>query len=61
MPGPGQVGLRLGGHGDWLNPAGHVKVDRMLRVEGFPNVFAVGATSTQMLSGIPVKLFTWGG
>ncbi|WP_328441860.1 FAD-dependent oxidoreductase [Streptomyces sp. NBC_00444] len=39
---PNTLWLRLAGHGDWLNPAGHVKVDRMLRVEGKPDVFAVG-------------------
>ncbi|MCD7437339.1 FAD-dependent oxidoreductase [Streptomyces lincolnensis] len=39
---PNTLWLRLGGHRDWLNPAGQVKVDRMLRVDGFPNVFAVG-------------------
>lgn len=39
---PNTLWLRLGGHGDWLNPAGHVKVDRTLRVGGHPDVFAVG-------------------
>ncbi|MEV6167201.1 FAD-dependent oxidoreductase [Streptomyces sp. NPDC051954] len=39
---PNTLWLRLAGHGDWLNPSGHVKVDRMLRVEGKPDVFAVG-------------------
>lgn len=39
---PNTFWLRLGGHGDWLNSAGHVKVDRRLRVEGRPDVFAVG-------------------
>ncbi|RPF38416.1 NAD(P)/FAD-dependent oxidoreductase [Streptomyces sp. TLI_185] len=39
---PNTLWLRLGGHGDWLNPAGHVKVDRTLRVEGRLDVFAVG-------------------
>ncbi|WP_030044899.1 FAD-dependent oxidoreductase, partial [Streptomyces resistomycificus] len=39
---PNTLWLRLGGHGDWLNAAGHVKVDRMLRVGGRPDVFAVG-------------------
>ncbi|MDX3802607.1 NAD(P)/FAD-dependent oxidoreductase [Streptomyces sp. AK04-3B] len=39
---PNTLWLRLAGLGDWLNPAGHVKVDRRLRVEGRPDVFAVG-------------------
>jgi NADH dehydrogenase FAD-containing subunit len=39
---PNTLWLRLGGHGDWLNGAGHVKVDRTLRVEGRLDVFAVG-------------------
>jgi NADH dehydrogenase FAD-containing subunit len=39
---PNTLWLRLAGHGDWLNGAGHVKVDRMLRVEGRPDVYAVG-------------------
>lgn len=39
---PNTLWLRLGGHGDWLNPAGHVKVDRTLRVDGHLDVFAVG-------------------
>ncbi|MEV0637818.1 FAD-dependent oxidoreductase [Streptomyces sp. NPDC050619] len=39
---PNTLWLRLAGHGDWLNPAGHIKVDRTLRVEGRPDVFAVG-------------------
>lgn len=39
---PNTLWLRLAGHGDWLNAAGHVKVDRRLRVEGRPDVFAVG-------------------
>jgi NADH dehydrogenase FAD-containing subunit len=39
---PNTLWLRLAGHGDWLNADGHVKVDRMLRVEGQPDVFAVG-------------------
>ncbi|MGW7253630.1 NAD(P)/FAD-dependent oxidoreductase [Streptomyces sp. NPDC054834] len=39
---PNTLWLRLAGHGDWLNGTGHVKVDRMLRVEGRPDVFAVG-------------------
>jgi apoptosis-inducing factor 2 len=39
---PNTLWLRLAGHGDWLNRAGQVKVDRMLRVEGRPDVFAVG-------------------
>ncbi|MER5427743.1 FAD-dependent oxidoreductase [Streptomyces sp. NPDC002588] len=39
---PNTFWLRMAGHGDWLNPAGHVKVDRMLRVESRPDVFAVG-------------------
>jgi NADH dehydrogenase FAD-containing subunit len=39
---PNTLWLRLAGHGDWLNPAGHIKVDRTLRVEGKLDVFAVG-------------------
>ncbi|MGW5660435.1 NAD(P)/FAD-dependent oxidoreductase [Streptomyces sp. NPDC003758] len=39
---PNTLWLRLAGHGDWLNGAGHVKVDRTLRVEGWTDVFAVG-------------------
>lgn len=39
---PNTLWLRLAGHGDWLNAAGHIKVDRRLRVEGRPDVFAVG-------------------
>lgn len=39
---PNTLWLRLAGHSDWLNPAGHVKVDRTLRVEGQLDVFAVG-------------------
>ncbi|MER5197554.1 NAD(P)/FAD-dependent oxidoreductase [Streptomyces sp. NPDC002755] len=39
---PNTLWLRLAGHGDWLNPAGHIKVDRRLRVDGRPDVFAVG-------------------
>jgi NADH dehydrogenase FAD-containing subunit len=39
---PNTLWLRLGGHGDWLNATGHVKVDRTLRVEGRLDVFAVG-------------------
>ncbi|MFC8517222.1 NAD(P)/FAD-dependent oxidoreductase [Streptomyces sp. NPDC057257] len=39
---PNTLWLRLGGHGDWLNGSGHIKVDRSLRVEGRPDVFAVG-------------------
>ncbi|MEV2216087.1 FAD-dependent oxidoreductase [Streptomyces sp. NPDC050997] len=39
---PNTLWLRLAGHGDWLNPSGHVKVDRTLRVEGRQDVFAVG-------------------
>ncbi|MFD8309443.1 NAD(P)/FAD-dependent oxidoreductase [Streptomyces sp. NPDC059690] len=39
---PNTLWLRLGGHGDWLNAAGHVKVDRTLRVDGRLDVFAVG-------------------
>lgn len=39
---PNTLWLRLGGHRDWLNDAGHVKVDRTLRVEGHQDVFAVG-------------------
>ncbi|QNP74123.1 FAD-dependent oxidoreductase [Streptomyces roseirectus] len=39
---PNTLWLRLAGHGDWLNPAGHVRVDRALRVAGLRDVFAVG-------------------
>lgn len=39
---PNTLWLRLAGHGDWLNPAGHVKVDGSLRVGGHLDVFAVG-------------------
>lgn len=39
---PNTLWLRLAGHGDWLNPGGHVKVDRGLRVQGRSDVFAVG-------------------
>ncbi|MGW3726525.1 NAD(P)/FAD-dependent oxidoreductase [Streptomyces sp. NPDC000851] len=39
---PNTLWLRLAGHGDWLNAAGQVKVDRMLRVEGKADMFAVG-------------------
>ncbi|MFC8142092.1 NAD(P)/FAD-dependent oxidoreductase [Streptomyces paradoxus] len=39
---PNTLWLRLAGHGDWLNGAGRVKVDRTLRVEGRLDVFAVG-------------------
>ncbi|WP_416980195.1 NAD(P)/FAD-dependent oxidoreductase [Streptomyces sp. T028] len=39
---PNTLWLRLAGHGDWLNGTGHVKVDKMLRVVGWPDVFAVG-------------------
>jgi NADH dehydrogenase FAD-containing subunit len=39
---PNTLWLRLAGHGDWLNEAGHVKVDRTLRVDGRLDVFAVG-------------------
>ncbi|WP_405865949.1 MULTISPECIES: NAD(P)/FAD-dependent oxidoreductase [unclassified Streptomyces] len=39
---PNTLWLRLGGHRDWLNAAGHVKVDRTLRVQGRLDVFAVG-------------------
>ncbi|GAQ52607.1 NAD(P)/FAD-dependent oxidoreductase [Streptomyces acidiscabies] len=39
---PNTLWLRLAGHGDWLNPAGHIKVDRALRVTGLRDVFAVG-------------------
>jgi apoptosis-inducing factor 2 len=39
---PNTLWLRLAGHSDWLNPGGHVKVDRTLRVEGHLDVFAVG-------------------
>ncbi|WP_030665134.1 NAD(P)/FAD-dependent oxidoreductase [Streptomyces cellulosae] len=39
---PNTLWLRLGGHGDWLNASGQVKVDRTLRVGGRSDVFAVG-------------------
>jgi NADH dehydrogenase FAD-containing subunit len=39
---PNTFWLRLAGHGDWLNAAGRIRVDRMLRVEGRLDVFAVG-------------------
>lgn len=39
---PNTLWLRLAGHGDWLNPTGHVKVDQALRVQGWLDVFAVG-------------------
>ncbi|WP_405813748.1 FAD-dependent oxidoreductase [Streptomyces sp. NBC_01390] len=39
---PNTFWLRMAGHSDWLNDAGHVRVDRTLRVEGWPDVFAVG-------------------
>ncbi|MEV0224495.1 FAD-dependent oxidoreductase [Streptomyces sp. NPDC050704] len=39
---PNTLWLRLGRHGDWLNETGHVKVDRLLRVDGRLDVFAVG-------------------
>ncbi|MGP4046031.1 NAD(P)/FAD-dependent oxidoreductase [Streptomyces sp. 2A115] len=39
---PNTLWLRLGGHGDWLNETGHVKVDQLLRVDGRLDVFAVG-------------------
>ncbi|MEU6352602.1 FAD-dependent oxidoreductase [Streptomyces sp. NPDC047072] len=39
---PNTLWLRLGGHGEWLNSSGHVKVDRTLRAEGHLDVFAVG-------------------
>ncbi|WP_338894690.1 FAD-dependent oxidoreductase [Streptomyces sp. TG1A-60] len=39
---PNTLWLRLAGHGAWLNSAGHVKVDRTLRVDGRLDVFAVG-------------------
>jgi NADH dehydrogenase FAD-containing subunit len=39
---PNTLWLRLAGLGDWLNPAGQVRVDRTLRVEGRLDVFAVG-------------------
>ncbi|WP_200308606.1 NAD(P)/FAD-dependent oxidoreductase [Streptomyces adelaidensis] len=39
---PNTLWLRLAGHGTWLNGSGHVKVDRMLRVEGRRDVYAVG-------------------
>ncbi|MHC5903668.1 NAD(P)/FAD-dependent oxidoreductase [Streptomyces sp. S6] len=39
---PNTLWLRLAGHGDWLDHAGHVKVDRALRVTGLRDVFAVG-------------------
>lgn len=39
---PNTLWLRLAGHGAWLNEGGQVKVDRMLRVDGRLDVFAVG-------------------
>ncbi|UUU26488.1 NAD(P)/FAD-dependent oxidoreductase [Streptomyces sp. DSM 40750] len=39
---PNTLWLRLAGHGDWLNAAGQIKVDRTLRVDGRLDVFAVG-------------------
>ena len=42
---PNTLWLRLGGHGDWLNGSGHVRVDRSLRVAGRPDVYAVGDVS----------------
>lgn len=39
---PNTLWLRLAGHGDWLDGAGHVKVDRTLRVQGWQDVYAVG-------------------
>ncbi|MER6158895.1 FAD-dependent oxidoreductase [Streptomyces sp. NPDC001868] len=39
---PNTLWLRLAGHGGWLSASGHVKVDRMLRVGGQRDVFAVG-------------------
>ncbi|SMF45825.1 NAD(P)/FAD-dependent oxidoreductase [Streptomyces sp. Amel2xC10] len=39
---PNTLWLRLAGLGGWLNAAGHVKVDPALRVEGRPDVYAVG-------------------
>ncbi|MGW0706399.1 NAD(P)/FAD-dependent oxidoreductase [Streptomyces sp. NPDC002643] len=39
---PNTLWLRLAGHGDWLNAAGHIKVDRLLRVDGRLDVFAIG-------------------
>ncbi|MEI5525053.1 FAD-dependent oxidoreductase [Streptomyces brasiliscabiei] len=39
---PNTLWLRLAGHGAWLNEAGQVKVDDMLRVDGQLDVFAVG-------------------
>ncbi|WP_128374507.1 NAD(P)/FAD-dependent oxidoreductase [Streptomyces cavernae] len=39
---PNTLWLRLAGHGDWLNAAGHVRVDRMLRVRGQSDVYAIG-------------------
>ncbi|MEU3985111.1 FAD-dependent oxidoreductase [Streptomyces sp. NPDC026672] len=39
---PNTLWLRLAGHGDWLNSAGHVRVDPHLRVHGHPDIFAVG-------------------
>ena len=39
---PNTLWLRLAGHSDWLNGSGHVKVDRMLRVDGHVDVYAIG-------------------
>ncbi|MEU9451842.1 FAD-dependent oxidoreductase [Streptomyces sp. NPDC048277] len=39
---PNTLWLRLAGHGDWLSGTGHIKVDRTLRVDDRPDVFAVG-------------------
>ncbi|SER10472.1 Pyridine nucleotide-disulphide oxidoreductase [Streptomyces sp. yr375] len=39
---PNTLWLRLAGHGDWLNAAGQVQVDRRLRVQGRADVFAIG-------------------
>ncbi|MBV2353837.1 FAD-dependent oxidoreductase [Streptomyces sp. J2-1] len=39
---PNTLWLRLAGHGSWLNAAGHVRVDAHLRVQGHPDIFAIG-------------------
>lgn len=39
---PNTLWLRLAGLGSWLDPRGHVKVDRHLRVRGQRDVFAIG-------------------
>ncbi|MEU6230873.1 FAD-dependent oxidoreductase [Streptomyces sp. NPDC047042] len=54
---PNTFWLRMAGHSDWLNSSGHVKVDRTLRVEGRPDVFAVGdVNDVSRLKITPVAL-----